>query len=833
MHKENKLKAVVAIAVALAFMLPTAAVFANDVVLANTKVRFEPPSQTVEKAETFDASYYIEPTDYIMGANFVTISFDPTLLQANSVTEGDFFDSVGGAMMFSGGTINNTAGTIKDGYALVLAGNAVNTNGSLFVISFTAQNKLGTSALTLSGVSVKNASGVNIAVTVEDGSVTVDDFFDLTMSVDGSGTTTPAEGGPYTYVNSTVVNLTATPDLGWSFDHWTGGVANASSATTTITMDANKAVTAYFTEDEYTLDITIIGDGHVDVTPTPGPYLYGVVVTLDPVADLGWTFDSWSGPDVAEIISNQITMTKDMEITATFTEDEYTLDITIIGNGHVDVTPTPGPYVYGVDVTLDPVADPDWAFVGWSGPDFAEITANVITMTKDMEITATFKEEWIPMMTIEGDIELPTFGSTIHMADYVYFGESVSASDGIDGFDLPYPGTPPAPYVAGWFMTDFVDPYDELEKDIRLYPEVAPNDKIWDLWVETDTADTVETVDITMTWDKNILDGNEYDYVILRDYLSGVTLKDMTAFDTFTFTADHGMGYHFEIVCGWNHCPVAVDDEYDAVQDMILTVAAPGVKDNDYDDEGDPFDAVNPSDPPHGTVNYLNVDGSFEYEPDPGYYGMDSFTYEITDGVSCVDEATVTITVFRACHIDVNIGWNLISIPASEENFDKTNFFVEFPVGSDVFFTWADALTNGYILDFIYGWTGGASGVYFDEAYLDPGEGYWLWAYEDCTLIMYSDAPEDNHITTFDDGEGWYLVGAPYMYNLAKWNTWIHYAALDYSWTQASNNGYILEYLYDWDRATQNYVVSENPDFFKSGYGYWMYVYKQCSLKKA
>jgi hypothetical protein len=300
--------------------------------------------------------------------------------------------------------------------------------------------------------------------------------------------------------------------------------------------------------------------------------------------------------------------------------------------------------------------------------------------------------------------------------------------------------------------------------------------------------------------------------------------------DHYIFTADHGMGYHFEIVCGWNQCPVAFDDEYDAIEDMVLTVAAPGVLDNDFDFEGDPMFATNWGTPSHGTLTSTNADGSFVYEPDPGFSGTDTFTYEVTDGGTCFDEGLVTITVCPAVHLDVNVGWNLISLPARENDFDKTNFFVEYAA---TIYTWADAISNGYILGFTYGWTGGMSGVYVDEALLQPGEGYWLWAEVDCTLIMSSCAPEDNHIRTFDNGEGWYLVGAPYMYDLARWETQIHYNALYYSWWDAAYTvNAILYYLYDWDRPTQNYVVSDNPDFFASGVGYWMYIYEPCSLKQ-
>ncbi len=58
------------------------------------------------------------------------------------------------------------------------------------------------------------------------------------------GTVTPATG---TFFDSgTVVNVSATPNSGFVFGSWSGPVASASSAATTVTMDAVKSITANF-----------------------------------------------------------------------------------------------------------------------------------------------------------------------------------------------------------------------------------------------------------------------------------------------------------------------------------------------------------------------------------------------------------------------------------------------------------------------------------------------------------------------------------------------------------------------------------------------------------
>src|SRR5690554_3835329 len=61
----------------------------------------------------------------------------------------------------------------------------------------------------------------------------------------GEATVTPAPG-VHPYPEGQVVTLSAVPDPGWSFDGWTGPVADPNSPTTTITMDDDYTVQAAF-----------------------------------------------------------------------------------------------------------------------------------------------------------------------------------------------------------------------------------------------------------------------------------------------------------------------------------------------------------------------------------------------------------------------------------------------------------------------------------------------------------------------------------------------------------------------------------------------------------
>lgn len=90
--------------------------------------------------------------------------------------------------------------------------------------------------------------------------------------------------------------------------------------------------------------------------------------------------------------------------------------------------------------------------------------------------------------------------------------------------------------------------------------------------------------------------------------------------------------------------PAAESDSYAAAYETTLTIAAPGVLENDVDDNGDTLTAVLDTNVAHGTLS-LNSDGSFVYTPDNGFSGEDSFTYHASDGQVSSGTATVTITV--------------------------------------------------------------------------------------------------------------------------------------------------------------------------------------------
>ncbi len=93
-----------------------------------------------------------------------------------------------------------------------------------------------------------------------------------------------------------------------------------------------------------------------------------------------------------------------------------------------------------------------------------------------------------------------------------------------------------------------------------------------------------------------------------------------------------------------NDPPVAVNDSYTATEDVVLTVATPGVLANDTDIDSSTLTAVVVTGPAHGTLT-LAATGGFTYAPAANFNGNDSFTYRANDGALNSNVATVAIAV--------------------------------------------------------------------------------------------------------------------------------------------------------------------------------------------
>ncbi|MCP4529218.1 MAG: hypothetical protein GY833_25405, partial [Aestuariibacter sp.] len=76
----------------------------------------------------------------------------------------------------------------------------------------------------------------------------------LSVQIVGSGTVDP-DGG--TYISGTVLSLSATPDAGWQFVDWSGGVVSVSNPVG-VTMAGDVSVTATFELGGYEIYLPLV-----------------------------------------------------------------------------------------------------------------------------------------------------------------------------------------------------------------------------------------------------------------------------------------------------------------------------------------------------------------------------------------------------------------------------------------------------------------------------------------------------------------------------------------------------------------------------------------------
>jgi uncharacterized repeat protein (TIGR02543 family) len=137
--------------------------------------------------------------------------------------------------------------------------------------------------------------------------------------------------------------------------------------------------------------------GTVSLNPQQATYHYGDQVTLTATPALGWSFANWTGDATGTTSPVSVTITKNTNVTAHFTQNEYTLTVTVDpeDSGTVSLNPQQATYHYGDQVTLTATPNPLWSFAGWSGDASGTDNPLTITILGNTEIIANFQRFWI------------------------------------------------------------------------------------------------------------------------------------------------------------------------------------------------------------------------------------------------------------------------------------------------------------------------------------------------------------------------------------------------------------------------------------------------------
>lgn len=150
-----------------------------------------------------------------------------------------------------------------------------------------------------------------------------------TLTVNAANGTVSKTPDKTAYLAGETVTLTAVPDPGYRFIGWSGS-ASGTSNPLTITMNANKTITALFEPipaTTYTLTVSAV-NGSVAVLPNKASYSVGETVSLIPTPNSGYVFANWYGDASGSANPLTLTMTGSKTIHANFVRLEDQISLT-------------------------------------------------------------------------------------------------------------------------------------------------------------------------------------------------------------------------------------------------------------------------------------------------------------------------------------------------------------------------------------------------------------------------------------------------------------------------------------------------------------------------
>ncbi|MGG9971975.1 InlB B-repeat-containing protein [Ferruginibacter sp. SUN002] len=210
-------------------------------------------------------------------------------------------------------TLTTTASPVAGG---TVTGAGTYNAGSVVTVTATPA-----SGYTFTGWSGDAAgTATSISVTIDANKAVTANFAPMTYTL--TTTASPVAGGTVTgagtYNAGSVVTVTATPASGYTFTGWSGD-ASGTATSISVTVDANKAITANFTPIIVTYTLTTASLPTAGGTVTgAGTYNAGSVATVTANPASGYTFTGWSGDAAGTTNSTTVSMNGNKIVTANF-----------------------------------------------------------------------------------------------------------------------------------------------------------------------------------------------------------------------------------------------------------------------------------------------------------------------------------------------------------------------------------------------------------------------------------------------------------------------------------------------------------------------------------
>ena len=144
-----------------------------------------------------------------------------------------------------------------------------------------------------------------------------------------------------------------------------------------------------------------------------------------------------------------------------------------------------------------------------------------------------------------------------------------------------------------------------------------------------------------------------------------------------------------------NDAPVASNDSYSVSENGSLNVnVAGGVLANDSDVDGDTLSATLLTPPTNGSFT-LTPNGSFSYSPNANFSGIDTFTYQASDGKGGTSTATATITVVDIPSTPLTVEQILVNGGTDPQRSNIESLSVKFSINANI----TALIANGQIVN--------------------------------------------------------------------------------------------------------------------------------------
>jgi len=483
----------------------------------------------------------------------------------------------------------------------------------------------------------KSYTDITANITKDDYVVTINTYA-LTYTAGANGTITGTSSQIVAY-GADGTTVTAVPDTGYHFVHWSDGVLTAARTDTNITAD--KSLTASFAIKTFTLTYTAGAGGSLTGDPAQTVDYGKDGTTVTAVPDTGYHFTAWSDGSVANPRTDTNVKTT-VDVTTNFVQNEYVLTLNTVGEGTVIATPASTHYHYGDVVELSATPNQGWSFGSWS----ANVTEGRVTIHDDTTVTAIFTQDeyTLTVISTHGTVTMTPAKAKYHYGDIVTLKMATDDGWTFTGWtpiltDDKVTITGNTIVTANFVLTNTApvamnDGYATNEDEVLAIaaPGVLGNDI--DVDGNTLTAVLVdEPSHGTLTLHAN----GSLTYTPAAGYFGS---------DSFTYKANDGQADSHLAAVGItinhvNHVPVAVDDTTSTLEGIAVTVDVLG---NDSDPDGDTLSVASVTTPTHGLV-VINPDHTLKYAPAPLFNGSDEFTYTISDGNGGAATAKVSVIV--------------------------------------------------------------------------------------------------------------------------------------------------------------------------------------------